>query len=137
MPESPIVKGLVFLADKLLSRLGVLEKAKREQRDRLAEYCEKIAENLSSAYRSLESGVMPHGLCSQMDHYMHDLRDVLEKSLSRQEFDELRDVLAVAYRVEHIEEELPPLVRKGSKFAELDIAAGKFQAISHKLKATK
>ena len=137
MTESQIIKGLTFLIDKLLSRLGVLEKTKRDQRDRLSEYCDKIADTLSSAYQSLESGSMPHGLCSQMDHYMHDLRDVLEASLPRNEFEELRGVLAVAYQVEHIDKELPPMLKKGSKFAELDIAAGKFRAIAQKLKATK
>lgn len=137
MTESPIIKGLIFLTDKLLSRLGILEKSRRDQRDRVAAYCEGIADTLSEAYRSLESGIIPHGLCAQMDRYMHDLRSVLEESLSDAEFRDLRDVLAVAYQVEHIDRELPPPKRVGSKYAELDIAAGKFRAIAEKLKATK
>ena len=137
MPESPIIKGLILLTDKLLSRLGLLEKAKREQRDRVATYCASIADTLSQAYRTLESGIIPHGLCAQMDRYMHDLRCVLEESLSEAEFRELRDVLAVAYQVEHIDRELPAPKKDGTKYAELDIAAGKFRAIADKLKATK
>jgi len=87
--------------------------------------------------RLLENGVIPHGLCSQMDRYMHDLKNVLQQSLPEDEFGELHDVLAVAYQVEHIDQELPAPVRRGSKYSELDIAAGKFRAIAQRLKATR
>jgi len=135
MPDSPIIKGLIFLTDKLMSRLGILEKTRRDQRDRIATYCDNVADTLSQASQSLENGVIPHGLCSQMDRYMHDLKNVLQQSLPEDEFGELHDVLAVAYQVEHIDQELPAPVRRGSKYSELDIAAGKFRAIAQRLRA--
>jgi hypothetical protein len=137
MPDSPIIKGLIFLTDKLMSCLGILGKTKRDQRDRIAAYCDSVADTLSQASQSLEKGIIPHGLCSQLDQYMHDLKDVLQQSLPEDEFGELHDVLAVAYQVEHIDRELPPPTRRGSKYAELDIAAGKFRAIAQAVKATK
>ena len=136
MADYAIIKGLISLTDKLLSIFGKFQKAKRDQRDRVAFYCEQISDTLSEAYESLERGEIPHGCCSSMDSYMHHLREVLAETLSKEEYEDLRDVLAVAYHVEYIDRELEELNRKGSKYAELDIAAGKFKAISDKLRAT-
>jgi hypothetical protein len=126
----------MFLADKLLLLVATIRKARREQRDRVAVYCESVAHTLSQAFKQLERGIFPHGLCAEMDRHMHHLRDVLEKTLSKKDFDDLRDALHVAYRVEHIDQELPDPPRAGSKYAELDIAAGKFRAVAEKIRAT-
>ena len=134
--ESPIIKGLIFLGDKLLSLSDTIRKSRRDQKDRVAEYCERVADTLSQAFKELERGVIPHGLCAQMDNYMRDLRIVLEYTLTDDEYNDLRDALQVAYQVEHIDRELPDPPRQGSKYAELDIAAGKFRAVADKIRAT-
>ena len=67
---------------------------------------------------------------------MRDLRNVLGKILSPEDYDELRNVLSVAYQVEHLDRELKKSDRPGSKYAELAIASGKFAAIANKIRAT-
>jgi len=136
MPAYNILKSLVSLGDKLLSIVPNFLKAKRDQRDRLADYCDNISKCLSRAYVDLDRGRIPHGCCSEMDHYMRDLKDVLGNILSPKEFDELNDVLSVAYEVEHLDGELRDCDRPGSKYAELAIASGKFAAIANKIRAT-
>ena len=136
MPAYNILKSLVSLGDKLLSIAPNFLAAKRQQRDRLADYCENISKCLSRAYVDLDRGQIPHGCCSEMDHYMRDLRDVLGKILSPEEYDELHGVLSVAYEVEHLDRELKDFDRPGSKYAELAIASGKFAAIANKIRAT-
>jgi hypothetical protein len=136
MPAYKILNALVTLGDKLLSIVPNFLVAKRQQRDRLADYCEKISICLSRAYVDLDRGQIPHGCCSEMDHYMRDLKDVLGKILSPEEYDELKEVLSVAYEVEHIDGELQDYNRPGSKYAELAIASGKFAAIANKIRAT-
>ena len=134
--ESPIIKGLMFLADKLFSLSDTIKKSRRNQKDRVAEYCERISDTLTQAFKELEKGIIPHGLCAQMDSYMRDLKSVLKDTLSDDEYNDLREVLQVAYEVEHIDRELQNPPRKGSKYAELDIAAGKFRAVADKIRAT-
>jgi hypothetical protein len=131
-----ILKGLVSLGEKLLSIVPDFLAAKRNQQDRLADYCEGISKCLSRAYVDLDRGQIPHGCCSEMDQYMRDLRDVLGNILSPKEYDELHDVLSVAYEVEHLDGQLRDCDRPGSKYAELAIASGKFAAIASKLRAT-
>jgi hypothetical protein len=134
--EGPIIKGLIFLGDKLFSLADVFRRSEREKKDRVAEYCEKIAKVLSHAYDELERGHIPHGLCSEMDRYIHDLKTVLQNTLPRDEYDDLNSALQIAYKVEHIDRELPNPPRLGTKYAELDIAAGKFRAIANRIRAT-
>ncbi len=135
--ENPITQGLMFLGERLLSISDTLAKSKREKRDRIADYCERIGDTLSRAFKDLDRGIVPHGLCAEMDHYMRDLRAVLADTLSANEYDDLRGALQVAYEVEHIDREFPGPQRSGSKYAELDIAAGKFRATAGKIRATR
>lgn len=134
MSDSIILKGLMFLGDKLLSNIQWIAKAKRDQRDRIADYCHSIADCLSKAYKDLHQGQIPHGCCAEMDSYMRDLRDMLEKTLTPAEFKELRDSLEIAYHVERLGHELSQPEYPDSKFAELDIAAGKFRAVANKIR---
>ena len=136
MPAYNILNGLVTLGDKLLSILPAFLETKRQQRDRLADYCERISKCLSRAYVDLDRGQIPHGCCSEMDHYMRDMRDVLGEILSPNEYEELHGVLSVAYEVEHLDRELQNCERPGSKYAELAIASGKFAAVANKIRAT-
>jgi hypothetical protein len=131
-----IMKGLISLGDKLFSIAPAFIAAKRQQRDRLADYCECISKCLSRAYVDLDSGQIPHGCCAEMDRYMHDLKDVLGQILTPKEYDELHEVLSVAYKVEYLDGELRDCDRSGSKYAELDIASGRFAAIANKIRAT-
>jgi hypothetical protein len=130
------MEGLVILSEKLLSIHQSFMAAKREKRDRLADYCEKISICLSRAYVDLDRGHIPHGCCSEMDHYMRDLRNVLGDILSPEDYEGLHGVLSVAYEVEHIDREMQVCNRHGSKYAELAIASGKFAAIANKIRAT-
>jgi hypothetical protein len=136
MSEYAIIKGLLSLTEKLLSITGRFKKAKRDQQDRVAQYCEEISSTLSKAYKELEKGRIPHGCCSAMDNYMRNLRIVLAETLSKEEYEDLRDVLAVAYHVEYLDHEITEPLREGSKYAELEIAAGRFKAIAGKIRAT-
>ena len=130
-----MMKGLVTLGDKLLSIVPNFLAAKRQQRDRLADYCENISKCLSRAYVELDQGQVPHGCCAEMDQYIRDLSDVLGKILSPEDYDNLHGVLSVAYEVERLYGELHDCDRPGSKYAELDIASGKFAAIANKIRA--
>jgi hypothetical protein len=136
MPVNVILKGLVTIGDKLLSIAPAFLAAKQQQQDRLANYCESISKCLSHAFVDLEQGQIPHGCCAEMDQYMRDMRDVLGEILSPKDFDELRDVLSVAYEVERLYGELEDCNRPGSKYAELAIASGKFAAVANKIRAT-
>jgi len=136
MPDYNISKGLVALGDKLLTIISYFLAAKQQQRDRLADYCECISKCLSRAYVDLDRGHIPHGCCSEMDHYMKDMKDVLGKILSPEDYEELHDVLSVAYHVEYIDREFKESNRTGSKYAELEIASGKFAAIANKIRTT-
>lgn len=135
MSEYAIIKGLISLTDKLLSIIGMFKKANRDQRERVARYCEQVSDTLSEAYQALERGSIPHGCCAAMDSYMQNLRVVLAETLSEDEYEDLRDVLAVAYHVEYLDREIKEPLREESKYAELDIAAGKFKAVAEKMRA--
>lgn len=136
MPVTGILQGLNVLAERLLPLLPGYVKAKQEHRERLASYCEQVADCLSRAFRTLEEGRIPHGCCVEMDQYMKDLRDVLKDVLPEHELDQLRDALAVSYEVEYIDRELGAAPR-GSKYAEIDKAAGRFRAIAQRVRATR
>ncbi len=135
MADYNILKGLITLGDKLISILPNFLAAKRQQKDRLADYCMSVSKCLSKAFVELDRGHIPHGRCSEMDHYMRDMKEVLGEILSPEEYDELHEVLSVAYHVEYIDRELKEPNRADSKYAELAIASGKFAAIANKIRA--
>lgn len=133
---SMIISGLKFLGDKLVSLVPTFLKIKRGNRDRLATYCDSIATCLTEAYQDLESGKIPHGRCQEMERYMFQLKGVLEESLQPADYESLKSALAIAYDVENLDRELPPPNRHGSRYAELDMAAGRFRSVGAKLRAT-
>ena len=121
--------------EKLLSLIGVIRTKKRDQRDRVAVYCERISETLFEARERLDRDRIPHGCCAAMDQYMKDLREVLSDCLSQVEYSGLESALAVAYRVEYLDTELTGVPNPSTRYRQLEQAAGKFRAVADKLRA--
>ncbi len=134
MPQSVIAEGLMLVSDTMLSNIEWFVAIEKDQRDRLADYCEKIAGCLSRGCNELKTGFLPHGCCAEMDSYMCHLHKTLEKNLKPEEFARLFDALVAAYDMERLRKYLLDAPGDDTKFAELDIAAGKFRAVANKLR---
>ncbi len=129
MPQSVIARGLILVSDTMLSNIKWFAAIEKDQRDRLADCCEKIADCLSRACNELKTGFIPHGCCAEIDSYMCHLHETLEKNLKSEDFAKLFDALVAAYDVERLHKYLIDTPEDDTKFAELDMAAGKFRAV--------
>jgi hypothetical protein len=134
MPQSVIAEGLILVSDTMLSNIEWFVAIEKGQRDRLADYCEKIADCLSRGCNELKTGFLPHGCCAEMDSYMCHLHETLEKNLKPEEFARLFDALVAAYDMERLHKYLIDAPEDDTKLAELDMVAKKFTDLAKKLR---
>ena len=131
-----MIVALIALSTGLVDAVARIAQSRRDKRDRVAEYCQNIASCLRCTQEALERGEVPHGKCSEMQQYICDLRDVLGGILPPTEYAKLWDALAVSYHIEHMGEERWTRPGRTSKFPELGVAAGRFDAVASRLRST-
>lgn len=95
-----------------------------------------IGHLLMSVSEDLEKNVYPHGKCSQMEVYAHQLKDILKNKLSHQDFDTLQQTLNQSLKVEKLLGELNLIdnQKREQNLNSLKTAAGKFIAFGEILK---
>jgi|GEM_PF-6797193 len=128
--------GLLKLADTLLKFVPERLKAKREQADRFAGYCERIAHVLDDTVASLRQGRRPHGNCAELDRYMHDAVDVLRKCVAEDDLAQIGHDLNYAYKVEYLDLAFSDLAEREKGYIDTETAAGRFRALAATLRAT-
>ena len=130
-----IIEAILLVARELFGLRVNLENAKRERRERIAQYLETIATTLSEVATELRLGRVPHGKCAEMGGHADLLHETIGNAIDTERVRELASVLKGAHEVEQIYYELDNARGSDTEIAKLDEAAGLFRALAASVKA--
>ena len=136
MDYSQIPGGLLKLADVLSKIVPEWLKRERDQADRFAGYCERIASVLDDTVAQLRRGHRPHGNCAELDRYMHDAVDVLRHCVGDDDLAQIGQDLNYAYKVEYLDLSFSDINKREKGYVATEAAAGRFRALAATLRAT-
>ena len=131
-----IAKTIWEVGRGLFGVRGELQKARRDRRDRLANYFSDLASLIEEVSASLRTNQYPHGSCAQLQ----TLAQLMAKTLKGlADPDDAREYQEKLMRVWEIEQLFSQLQRQSNVkvnkcLAELDEAAGYFRATAAHLK---
>lgn len=128
--------GLLRLADTLLKWVPERLKARRDQADRFAGFCDRIAHVLDHTVASLRQGRTPHGSCAELDRYMHNAVDILRTCVSVDDLAQIGHDLNFAYQIEYLDLAFADTRQRESGFVATEAAAGRFRSLATTLRAT-
>jgi len=129
-----IFKIILDVAKSLLGMSEQLRQADRQRRADISDLFQKISTCLAAVSTEIRVGGIPHGRCGELEQYAMSLPGLLEKELGRDKAEELGQTLHSAYNVESVAMNLQQVHEASEKepyLAQLEEAAGKFQALSN------
>ena len=132
-----MIKDLWDIAQGLLSLKDSFSKAKRERKDRIADYFSTIGNIIQEAADIFKKGEVPHGKCQQMLDHVKYFADVVGDTIDQDKAQEFQKKLIESHEVELLASEI--LVQDGSdeKIAELERISGSFLTLGSVIKAAK
>lgn len=136
MDYTGIPAGLLRLADALSRLVPAWLKQERDQADRLADYCERMALVLDDTVGHLRRGHRPHGNCAEIDRYMHKSLDLLRSHVGEDELSQIGDDLSFAYKVEYLDLAFDDVATRERGYQAAESAAGRFRALAATLRAS-
>jgi hypothetical protein len=125
-----IIETIRKVAETIFGMKSNLDKAHRDQKDRVAEYLSKIAQIIEDTSALLNQGTYPHGKCAELhfaaDNMTSSIGDVLGK-----EVEQCQTELKKVTDIEEIYKDpnFNPQSRDHN-LSELDRAAGLFRAVA-------
>jgi hypothetical protein len=129
-----IFKTILDVAKSLLGMSEQLRGAERQRRADMADLFGKISECLVAVSTEIRSGGVPHGRCGELEQYAQALPSIVENELGSAKAQELGQTLHSAYNVESVAmtlQEVHDASEKEPYLAQIEEAAGKFQALSN------
>ena len=128
-----IAKNLLEFAQSLFGLGGAIAKHRREERERLAMYLDKIAAVVDSIRQSIEKGERPDADCAELDEYVRTLTQVLASELPDEaaRFAAVLSAGALARGVLFIVEDAGS---REAAYRDLSGAAGSFRALANRLR---
>jgi len=131
-----IAKTLWDVGKGIFGIRGELQKARRERRDRLANYFSELAELIESVSASLRTNQYPHGSCAQLHTLAQLMSSTLQGLVKPREARTFQKKLMRVWEIEQLFGELQgkPKTRVNKRLVELDEAAGFFRATAAHLR---
>lgn len=129
-----IFKIILDVSKSLLGMSEQLRNANRQSRTDMSDLFQKISTCLAAVSTEIRAGGVPHGRCGELEQYAMALPGLIEMELGRDKADELGQTLHSAYNVESVAMSLQQVHEASEKepyLAQLEEAAGKFQALSN------
>ena len=131
-----MIKDILDIARTLFGLRGKLREARRDRRDRIADYFDNISLTVQEVANSLKKDEIPHGKCEEMAVYADMLTDTVGDEIGLEKAQELSNRLKEAHEVELIIMEIRDDSDKESKIAQLEKASGLFKALANSIRAT-
>ena len=131
------IDTILSVAGRLFALKGALSRARRDRRDRIAEYFEQVSRCLTEVSGTLKKGEVPHGKCAEMQVYATQLADTISDQVNKDEAKRLGEQLESAHEVERLLYLLDSSPDRDSELAKLDEAAGKFQGLATSIRAAR
>lgn len=116
------------VAGAILNLHSRFKTAVPDRKERIATYYKKIADTLQEVASSLRNNIVPHGNCEKMLTYAQELPDAIGDFVGMEKANELSSKLQQAYNVESLLKELNAMNNREAKLADLEKAAGYFEA---------
>lgn len=134
-----IAKTIWEVAKGLFGLRTELARANREQRDRVSEYFERLAELVEVTSASLKEHRYPSGSCSQLGNMAELMPETLANLIPEPDIIRFQAELRRVHEVERLFGELQSLSNNETerRLRDLDEAAGFFRAISAHLRVSK
>ena len=127
---------LLSAATSLYAAGKDLVTARRDRRQRLAQYFSDLAQLLEEAAASLRNKDYPHGACGQLHESARLLPRTVKGLIDPKKTKRIQADLFKVWKIEQLHAEISPLSKKkrNERLAPLDEAAGKLRALSAHLR---
>lgn len=131
-----VAKTIWDVAKGLFGVRAELEKARRERRDRAAEYFSNLARLVEETSAQLRKRKYPHGRCAELERLALLMPKTLKGILSAKEIESHKKKLLAVHEIERLHAELLLLKDRSveRKLEKLDEAAGYFRALAAHLR---
>jgi hypothetical protein len=130
-----MVGDLLDIARSLLGFKNEFSRARRERRDRIADYFAVVAQTIQDSAESFRQGKVPHGKCQEMLEHANAFTDVVETELGRERAEAYAQKLRDAHEVEMLVSEILGSPDPQGQIQELEKASGTFRALSAAIRA--
>ena len=132
-----MIDTILNVAGRLWELRKALMRARRERRDRIATYFERISKCLGEVSAELKANQVPHGKCAELQTYARMLPDTIGDQIMKAEAHQLAQDLESAHEVELLLYQLGSSPDRDEELAKLDQAAGVFMALANTIKAAR
>jgi len=132
-----MIKDLWDIAQGLLGLKNNFMKAKRDRKDRIAEYFSTIGNIIQDAADIFKKGEVPHGKCQQMLDQAKLFSGVVGDTIDKDKAQEFQQKLVKSHKVEMLASEILEQDGAGKKISELERISGSFLALGSAIKAAK
>ena len=134
-----MIADLSAIVQGLLGMKGAFSKAKRDRKDRIAEYFSTIGNIIQGAADIFKKGEVPHGMCQQMLDQAQYFTDVVGDVIDKEKAEDFQRRLIRSHEVEGFASEILDQDKEGSDkaIAELERISGSFLSLSTAIKAGK
>jgi hypothetical protein len=131
-----IAKTLFDLGKGLFGIRGELEKARKDRRDRAAEYFSNIARLIEETSALLKKKQYPHGKCAELEQLALLMPQTLKGVMADENIEGHKEALLSVRQIELLFNDIQPLQPRAipKKLAKLDEAAGYFRALAAHLR---
>ena len=130
-----MIKDLWDITQGLLGLKDSFSKAKRERKDRIAEYFLTIGNIIQEAADIFKKGDIPHGKCQQMLDHAQYFSDVVGDTIEPDKAKEFQQKLIESHEVELLASEILGQDGSEQKIAELERISGSFLGLGSAIKA--
>lgn len=130
-----IIDTILSVAKALLGFTESFKKARRERKDRIANYFEEVSKCLEEVSKELKADRYPHGKCAEMGIYADRLTNTVGHVIGKVEAKKLAKNLKKVHEVEKLFSELYNSPNKTRELTKLDEASGIFRALAVSLRA--
>lgn len=132
-----MLKDLWDLAQGLVGMKDSFEKAKRDRKDRIAEYFTTVGTIIQEAAEIFKKGEVPHGKCQQMLDQAEYFTQVVGDTIDEDKAKEFQQKLIESHEIEMLVYEILQSGDEKEKINELEKISGSFMALGAAIKASR
>lgn len=130
-----MIKDLLDIAQALIGLKSNFSDAKRDRKDRIADYFLEIGNIIQSAADIFKTGEIPHGKCQQMLDHAQYFADVIGDTIEPDQVEEFQRKLMESHEIELLASEILGSENAAEKIAELEKISGSFLSLAAAIKA--
>ena len=132
-----LIAAIVSVAGTIYGLVDKFKKQRKARKKAIAEYYRRIANTLKHTTSMLRQNEVPHGDCQKILTYAHQLPDTIGDVVGLELANELSQQLDSAFEVEYLIVTLQDSPDKEGELAQLEKAAGYFDASADSLLASR